>query len=102
LDGFGGHPPLLGCIGSRPYRVGLRKDDAIARLLLDRGADPHVRASQRKRLRFVADESMHECRVMTPLRWGGAADRALRLRPTDDSASAGAPQPSTASVRQLP
>lgn len=69
-DGFGGHTPLFGCVVSQPYRVGLRRDDAFARLLLDRGADPDVRASLRKRLRFVADESMHEYRDITPLAWG--------------------------------
>ena len=42
----------------------------FARLLLDHGADPNVRASLRKRLRFVEDESMHEYRDVTPLAWG--------------------------------
>lgn len=42
----------------------------IARWLLDRGADPNVRASLRKRLRFVDDETMHEYRDVTPLSWG--------------------------------
>jgi hypothetical protein len=50
--------------------VGLRTDDGFARLLLDRGADPNVRASLRKRLRFVKDESLHEYRNVTPLAWG--------------------------------
>lgn len=69
-DGFGGHTPLFGCVVSQPYRVSLRRDDAFARLLLDHGADLNVRASLRKRLRFVADESMHEYRDVTPLAWG--------------------------------
>ncbi len=69
-DGFGGHTPLFGCVVSQPFRVGRRKDDACARLLLGHGADPNVRASLRKRLRFVADESMHEYRDVTPLVWG--------------------------------
>ncbi len=69
-DGFGGHTPLFGCVVSQPYRVGLRTDDAFARLLLDHGADPNAHASLRKRLRFVADESMHEYREVTPLTWG--------------------------------
>lgn len=69
-DGFGGHTPLFGCVVSQPYCVGLRRDDAFARLLLDRGAEPNARASLRKRLRFVADESMHEYRDVTPLSWG--------------------------------
>ncbi len=69
-EGFGGHTPLFGCVVSQPYRVGLRTDDAFARLLLDHGADPNVPASLRKRLRFVADESMHEYRGVTALAWG--------------------------------
>jgi hypothetical protein len=69
-DGFGGHTPLFGCVVSQPYRVGRRRDDAFARLLLDRGADPNARASLQKRLRFVADESNHEYRDVTPLEWG--------------------------------
>lgn len=68
--GFGGHTPLFGCVVSQPYRVGLRRDDAFARLLLDHGADPNVCASLRKRLRFVADESMHEYHEVTALEWG--------------------------------
>jgi hypothetical protein len=37
---------------------------------LDHGADPNARASLRKRLRFVADESVHEYHDVTPLAWG--------------------------------
>ena len=69
-DGFGGHTALFGCVVSQPYRVGRRRDDAAARLLLDRGADPNVRASLRKRLRFVQDETWHEFRDVTPLELG--------------------------------
>jgi ankyrin repeat protein len=69
-DGFGGHTALFGCVVSQPWRVGLRRDDAFARLLLDHGASLDVRASLRKRLRFVADESVHEYRDVTPLAWG--------------------------------
>lgn len=69
-EGFGGHTPLFGCVVSQLYRVSLRKDDVFAGLLLDHGADPNARASLRKRLRFVADESMHEYRDVTPLAWG--------------------------------
>jgi len=69
-DGFGGHTPLFSCVVSQFYLAGEPKDDAFARLLLDRGADPNARASLRKRLRFVADESEHEYRDVTPLGWG--------------------------------
>lgn len=55
---------------SQPCRVGLRRDAEMARLLLDRGADPNHRASLRKRLRFVSDESWHSYPDVTPLTWG--------------------------------
>jgi hypothetical protein len=69
-DGFGGHTPLFGCVVSQPHRCGRQEDAALARLLLEHGADPNARASLRKRLRFVADETLHEYRDVTPLAWG--------------------------------
>ncbi len=69
-DGFGGHTAIFGCVVSQPFRVGARHDDAVARLLLDAGADVTVRASLRKELRFVDDETLHEYRDVTPLEWG--------------------------------
>ena len=69
-EGFGGHTPLFGCVVSQPYQTGLRRDAGFARLLLDNGADPAVRASLRKQLRFVSDESLHEYRDVTALEWG--------------------------------
>lgn len=69
-DGFGGHTALFGCVVSQPYRCSIRKDDLFARLLLDHGADVTVRASLRKRLRFVDDESLHEFLEVTALEWG--------------------------------
>lgn len=69
-EGFGGHTALFGCVVSQPYRCGLQRDAAFTRLLLDHGADPNMRASLRKQLRFVRDQSMHEYRNVTPLAWG--------------------------------
>jgi hypothetical protein len=69
-DGFGGHTALFGCVVSQPYRVGALRGDGLTRLFLDRGADPHVRASLRKELRGVADETLHEYRDVTALEWG--------------------------------
>jgi hypothetical protein len=69
-DGFGGHTALFGCVVSQPYRAGRRSGDEFARLLLEHGADPNARASVRKALRFVADETLHEYRDVTPLAWG--------------------------------
>ena len=67
-DGFGGHTALFGTVVTQPGR--LRQDPELARLLLDHGADPNVRASLRKRLRGVDDETEHEYRDVTPLAWG--------------------------------
>ena len=67
-EGFGGHTALFGCVVAQPLR--LRTHDDFARLLLDHGADPNVRASLRKRMRFVGDEALHEYRDVTPLAWG--------------------------------
>ena len=69
-DGFGGHTALFGCVVSQPYRVGALRGEGLTRLFLDRGADPCVRASLRKELRGVADETLHEYRDVTPLTWG--------------------------------
>lgn len=69
-DGFGGQTPLFGCVVSQTWSTSLRRDDAFARLLLDHGANPNSRASLRKQLRFVPDESLHEFRNVTPLAWG--------------------------------
>jgi ankyrin repeat protein len=69
-DGFGGHTALFGCVVSQTYRTGLRKDDSFARMLLEKGADPNIRASLRKQLRFVDDETLHEFRNVTPYEWG--------------------------------
>lgn len=69
-EGFGGHSALFGCVVSQPYRSGIRTDDTVARLLLDHGADPRRRASLRKRLRFVDDETEHAYHEVDPLDWG--------------------------------
>jgi hypothetical protein len=40
-------------------------------MLLDRGADPNVRASLRKQLHpGYGEDTMHEYRGVTPLSWG--------------------------------
>jgi Ankyrin repeat len=67
-EGFGGHTALFGCVVAQPIR--LRNHDDFARLLLDHGADPNVRASLRKLMRFVGDEALHEYHDVTPLAWG--------------------------------
>jgi Ankyrin repeat len=69
-QGFGGHTPLFGCVVSQSYLCGRQQDAALARLLLDHSADPNARASLRKQLRFVPDETVHEYRDITPLAWG--------------------------------
>jgi hypothetical protein len=69
-DGFGGQTPLFHCVVNDSNLCGRQKDGAFVRLLLDHGADPNARASLRKQLRFVPDETMHEYRDVTPLSWG--------------------------------
>ena len=66
-DGFGGHTPLFNCVVRQLCSHGTAE---YARLLLDHGADPNVRASLRKRLTGAEDETMHEYRDVTPLEWG--------------------------------
>jgi hypothetical protein len=77
-DGFGGHTPLFNAVVSQAgfwmnYRHGWaqRPEDArFAALLLDRGADPNVRASIRMRLGpGHGDPRLREFRDVTPLSW---------------------------------
>ncbi len=65
-NGFGGHTPLFNCVVKQPGRM----DGKMARTLLDRGADPSVRASIRKALKLTDDESVHEYRNVTPVEYG--------------------------------
>jgi hypothetical protein len=53
---------------AQPFR--LRSHDDFARLLLDNGADPNVRALLRVRMRFGEDEKTHEYLDVTLLAWG--------------------------------
>jgi hypothetical protein len=83
-DGFGGYTALFTCVVAQSQRM--RKTDDFAALLLDHGADPNVRVSLRKRMRFVGDELMHEYPDVTPLSWGArfhdrdfVGDKAMRL-----------------------
>jgi ankyrin repeat protein len=83
-DGFGGCTALFGCVVAQSQRM--RKTDDFAALLLDHGADPNVRVSLRKQMRFVGDELMHEYRDVTPLSWGArfhdrefVSEKAMRL-----------------------
>ncbi len=74
-DGFGGHTPLFATVVSQPnfwmnYKD-LPKEAPFTQLLLDRGADPNVRASLRKQLHpGYGPDTMHEYRDVTPLSWG--------------------------------
>jgi Ankyrin repeat len=66
-DGFGGHTALFGCVVTP---VMLTMEERFTRLLLAHRADPNVRASLRKQLRFTDDPSLHVYRNVTPLEWG--------------------------------
>jgi ankyrin repeat protein len=69
-DGFGGHTPLFNTVVSNAYLCGRQKDAALAALLLRHGANPNARASIRKGIRFIDDESVHEYRDVTPIGYG--------------------------------
>ena len=68
--GFGGHTALFGCIVWQPNTNGLVSSERFVRLLLDHGADVNARASLRKSLKFVEDETEHEYHNVTPRGWG--------------------------------
>lgn len=71
-EGFGGHTPLFNAVVSQAHTCGRQHDASMAKLLLSFGADPSMKASIRKRLRFVDDESEHRYRDVTPLSYGEA------------------------------
>lgn len=90
-DGFGGHTALFATVVSQPNfwanRSGATGDAPFARLLLDRGADPNVRASLRTQLHpGYGPDWLHEYRDVTPPGWGRrfhdrafVSDAAMRL-----------------------
>lgn len=74
-DGFGGHTALFGAVVSQANFAanhrGEAGDGAMARLLLEHGANPNARASLRKRMHPGYEiEGLHEYRDVTPLGWG--------------------------------
>lgn len=72
-EGFGGHTALFGCVVAMSHLAQKHRalvDAPFARLLLDHGADPNARATLRKRITGLGDESMHEYHDVTPLAWG--------------------------------
>jgi ankyrin repeat protein len=67
-EGFGRQTPLFHTV----VTLG-RKDDTLARVLLDAGANPRVRVTLRKQLRDMGDaekERMREFRDVTPAEYG--------------------------------
>jgi ankyrin repeat protein len=56
-DGFGGHTPLFHTTVTLAVQT-----DAAARLLLQHGADPHLRATFRKQLRDMGDKEKEQMR----------------------------------------
>jgi ankyrin repeat protein len=64
-DGFGGHTPLFNAVVNGP-----RQDAAIARLLLERGADRDLRVNLRKFLDWRETPGWHVAANVTALEWG--------------------------------
>lgn len=75
-SGFGGYTPLFNTVVSQPnFWMNYRKRGPfvapMTELLLERGADPNVRASIWKRLHpGHGDPTRHDYRDVTPLSWG--------------------------------
>jgi hypothetical protein len=77
-EGFGGHTALFATVISQPnFWMNYQNRPKVApftQLLLDRGADPNIRASLRKQLHpgygRDYDLSVHEYRNVSPLSWG--------------------------------
>lgn len=75
-EGFGGYTALYSTVVSQHnfwvnYRKGHDDDARFTRLLLDRGADPHIRASLRARLEEGhGGGPLREYRQVTPVGWG--------------------------------
>ena len=77
-DGFGGYTALFGTVVSQPNfwmnLLGKEQSAPFAKLLLDHGANPNIRASLRKQLHPgygpEHDTSVHEYRDVTALSWG--------------------------------
>lgn len=89
--GFGGHTPLFNAVVSQ-HHFWMNHGKAppstdFARLLLDHGADPNVRASLRKQMHpGYGPDTLREYRNVTPLSWGRrfhfrkiVSERAIRL-----------------------
>lgn len=74
-DGFGGHTALFGTVVSqRAFWIHHNRrppDATFTQLLLDRGADPNIRASLRKKLHpGYGEDFLREYRDVTALGWG--------------------------------
>jgi hypothetical protein len=75
-DGFGGHTALFSTVVSQRnfwvnYGKGQPDEARFTRLLLDRGANPNIRASLRQRLEDGhGGGPLREYRDVTPLSWG--------------------------------
>ena len=75
-DGFGGYTALYSTVVSQHnfwvnYRKGQSDDARFTQLLLDRGADPNIRASLRARLEEGhGGGPLREYRDVTPIGWG--------------------------------
>jgi hypothetical protein len=74
-DGFGGHTALFATVVSQPaFWINHNRREPSAQftqLLLDRGADPNIRASLRKKLHpGYGEDFLREYRDVTALSWG--------------------------------
>lgn len=69
LPATSGHTPLFNSVVSCAYINGRQRDAAMTRALLERGADPELRASLRKFLDWRETPGWHEAQHVTAAAW---------------------------------
>ncbi|MEM9531710.1 MAG: hypothetical protein AAGA23_12385 [Pseudomonadota bacterium] len=69
-DGFNNHPPLHNAVVSQAALSGRERGGVLARLLLEHDADPGMKGTLRKGIRFIADESVYDYCDLTADEYG--------------------------------
>jgi ankyrin repeat protein len=68
-DGFGGHTPLFNAVVSCATTCGRQRDGLMGWRLIERGADPQLRANVRKFLDWVETPRWHKALDVTAAEW---------------------------------
>ena len=88
-DGFGKQTPLFNTVVSQSYLCGRQREASMAKKLLNRGADPLLRANLKKAILFTEDETLHEYRNVTAFEFGKQFSHQEWVNPAAMNAIAG-------------